>query len=109
MIYESAFSVSSSDTDNLNNGYNSSSSDISGNLSTDVSCGDVFFEENIPSVDSVYSELSAVDATVLLQELHTCNYLLSALLFFTVFVWVERKIHNGVRLLFHQKGGAIDG
>ena len=34
---------------------------------------------------------------VFCEKLDTTNFLLSALLFFTVFVWVESKIKNSVR------------
>lgn len=34
---------------------------------------------------------------------------MGALVFVTLFVWVERKIRDSVRLMFHKKGGSIDG
>lgn len=77
-------------------------------IETDVSGGDSFLE----SVDStngyspqtsveteMYTEVLEASSVEIIERLDTLNGFASALLFFTVFKWVEAKLHSGVRRL----------
>ena len=76
-------------------------SDVS---SGDVSAGDAY-QENDSSVSggdfypgTVY-QVEQADNSEILESLTQLNYTASALLFFTIFVWAESKLHSGTRRL----------
>lgn len=58
---------------------------------SDISPGDACMLVTVSGSDV----LPGADA--ILEKLDTANFLLSALLFFTVFTWAESRIKNGVR------------
>lgn len=66
-----------------------------------VSMGDYLLLSDTVSTGDVYTTTSSdvvADAEVLAQ-LETTNFLLSALLFFTIFTWVEIRLRSAVRRL----------
>lgn len=74
--------------------------DVSGN---DVSSGDVFLGgSDLNTVTETETETQVQYMTgehdaEILAELQQTNFLLTALLFFIVFTWVQPKIHNMVK------------
>lgn len=66
---------------------------VSGN---DVSVGDVVTAPGVNTITEVQYMTGEYDADML-AELQQTNYLLTALLFFTVFTWISQKLHNSVK------------
>lgn len=72
----------------------------------DVSGNEILTNESVSGNDAAESEViteiqvqymtGEYDAEMLV-EMQKTNYLLTALLFFTVFTWISQKLHNSVK------------
>lgn len=77
---------------------------ISGNDLYTVSGSDIGVEtpvepEVTPIVETPIMSPS-VDLTGIEERIDTCIYLLTALLFFTIFTWIDVRLRNSIRRMF---------